>query len=216
MDEGLSLNCPLCGSYENELFHQDKVRRYYCCRFCRLIFVPEKFHLDLEAERAEYDLHQNNPEDDGYRRFLSRLTDPLIERLPLTSSGLDFGCGPGPALSAMLTEAGHTMVCYDPHYFPDYSLLESRYDFICATEVVEHLRQPSIEFERLFRIVNPGGWLAIMTKMVKNRNAFRDWHYIRDLTHICFFHQDTFVYLADHFQAEPVFIGSDVVLLRKT
>jgi hypothetical protein len=45
--------------------------------------------------------------DVGYRRFLSQLADPLLQRLACstmstttttTYRGLDYGCGPGPAL----------------------------------------------------------------------------------------------------------------------
>ena len=39
---------------------------------------------------------------------------PLIERIKLNSIGLDYGCGPGPALSLMLREKGYQMFNYDP------------------------------------------------------------------------------------------------------
>ena len=42
-------------------------------------------------------------------RFLGRLAEPLVERLDPGASGLDFGCGPGPALAAMLTRRGYTV-----------------------------------------------------------------------------------------------------------
>ena len=99
-------HCPLCsGSTANDFF-VDQRRPYLRCGDCALVFVPPAYYLDREAERREYDLHRNEVNDPGYRRFLSRLSEPLLQRLTPGASGLDFGCGPGPALAHMLEEAG--------------------------------------------------------------------------------------------------------------
>ncbi len=206
--------CPLCKGGDTEPFHEDAVRIYMVCSSCQLVFVPTVYWLSLKEERATYDLHENDVNDPGYRRFLSRLTTPLLERLEPGRQGLDFGCGPGPALASMLEERGHRMELYDPFYANNPSVLNSTYDFICATEVVEHLRDPDQVFNTLFGLLKPGGLLGIMTKLVTDKSAFSNWHYIRDLTHICFFHRKTFYYLARHFGAELNFSGKDVILLQ--
>ncbi len=208
-------SCPLCNNNDLNHYFRDKNRDYLRCNHCRLVFVPHIFWLNLKQEKAIYDLHTNDVEDKGYRKFLSRVTVPLLEQLPNACKGLDFGCGPGPALSEMLQEKGHRMELYDPFYHDNKEVLAQEYDFICATEVIEHLRIPSVEFELLFSILRTGGWLALMTKMVLDKQAFSNWHYIRDLTHICFFSRDTFDYLAYRFQSDLFFIGNDVILLRK-
>ncbi|MDZ7724918.1 MAG: class I SAM-dependent methyltransferase [candidate division KSB1 bacterium] len=179
-----------------------------------MIFVPQQYWLSSAEEKAEYDLHQNEAQDPGYRRFLSRLTVPLMSKLSPGATGLDFGCGPGPALSAMLEEQGYNMVQYDPFYADDPSVQNRRYDFICATEVVEHLKAPKQTFEQLFSMLKPDGWLGVMTKRVRDQEAFRNWHYIRDLTHICFYSKKTFTYLARTFNAGLEFAGDDVLLLN--
>lgn len=138
-----------------------------------------------------------------------------MEKLETKRQGLDFGCGPGPALSLMLEEQGHQVALFDRHYHNDPAVLEKQYDFICATEVVEHLHEPQKEFARLFALLKKEGWLGIMTKLVLDRQAFSRWHYIRDLTHICFYSRDTFEYLARHFNAELSFRDKDVILLQK-
>ncbi len=185
------------------------------CPRCRLVFVPPGFHLSPEAEQAEYDLHQNSPDDPGYRQFLSRLADPLLQRLKPNSRGLDFGCGPGPALASMLKAAGQSMVMYDPFYVPDASALQQRYDFITATEVLEHLRRPGRELTMLWRLLKENGRLAVMTKQVKSREAFATWHYKNDPTHISFFSRETFNWLAGQWQAGIEFFGADVVIFEK-
>jgi len=207
--------CPLCGSDGIDPFYQDKARVYLRCMYCRLVFVPERYWLSPEDERATYDLHENDAEDRGYRQFLSRLSSPLLEKLDANQKGLDFGCGPGPTLSAMLKKQGHRVDLYDLYYYKDISVFQNRYDFICATEVVEHLHDPAQEFSVLFKILKRGGWLGIMTKQVMDEHAFRRWHYIRDMTHINFFSPGTFEYLALRFNAELHFADTDVILLKK-
>ena len=83
----------------------------------------------------------------GYRAFLNRLAKPLKERLSPNSLGLDFGAGPGPTLSLMLQEAGHEMSIYDPFFSKNPSAMNQVYDFITATEVVEHLHHPGRELD---------------------------------------------------------------------
>jgi len=213
------LDCPLCRSPGPEPFFAD-ARDYYRCGVCQLVFVPLRFVLSPAEEKSVYDQHQNSPDDAGYRTFLSRLCDPICQRLAPGSRGLDFGSGPGPTLSVILTEAGHQVAIYDPFYAPDQSPLrpppEALYDFITASEVVEHLRHPGAELERLWRILNPGGLLGVMTKRVLDREAFSRWHYKNDPTHIRFFSAATFEYLAEHWRAELAIVGDDVVLFRKS
>ncbi len=207
--------CPLCQSRRSRFFHRDKFRDYLRCDTCLLVYVPPAFHLNLTEEKAEYDLHQNDPADPGYRKFLSRLFLPLQEKLPADARGLDFGCGPGPTLSLMLGEAGYPVEIYDPFYADDREVFNRRYDFITASEVVEHLRRPDFELERLFSMLTENGLLGIMTKLVTSQKAFAGWHYKNDRSHICFFSEETFCWLARRWQAELEFRGKDVILLRK-
>ncbi|WIO73032.1 class I SAM-dependent methyltransferase [Porticoccaceae bacterium LTM1] len=209
------MGCPLCGEREISHYLTDKIRSYHQCSQCELVFVESSEHVTVEEERGYYELHENDPTDDGYRKFLSRIASPLLQRLAPCSSGLDFGCGPGPTLSQMLIEKGHRVSLYDLFFYPDKSTLESQYDFVTATEVVEHLARPGSELDRLWSMVKGGGWLALMTKLVIDREAFSRWHYKNDPTHISFFSEPTFRWLANKWSVEPEFIGRDVILFRK-
>jgi len=211
----MMLTCPLCASTDTNHFYRDLRRDYHRCRECGLVFVPPDQRLGPVEERAVYDQHENSPHDAGYRRFLSRLVDPLHERLPPSARGLDFGAGPGPTLSVMFEEAGHPMAIYDPFYSPDTSVLAGRYDFITATEVVEHLFTPGRELTRLAGKLSDGGWLGLMTKRVSDLQAFRNWHYILDPTHVVFFSEATFLWLGDHLNMDVEFPAADVVLLQR-
>jgi hypothetical protein len=208
-------NCPLCDTNTDDLVFRDD-REYYLCPRCQLIFVPPEHHLSPTEEKSRYDLHRNDPDDPDYRRFLRRLLQPLAERLTAGSHGLDFGCGPGPTLSIMLEEAGHQMAIYDPFYADNRDLLREQYDFITATEVVEHLYRPITELDLLWSLLRSGGYLGIMTKLSTGRDTFASWHYKRDPTHVCFFSRTTIGWLADRWQAQLEFHGNDVILIRKT
>ena len=184
------------------------------------MFVPPAQHLSSGQEKAYYDLHDNQPDDPGYRRFLGRLFRPLNQRLSPNSRGLDFGCGPGPTLSKMFEEAGHSVALYDPYYAPDKSVLSRRYDFITLSEVVEHMAEPCKHLDGLWAGLAPGGWLGIMTKRVRNQKAFGTWHYITDPTHIGYFSDATFRWLRGRWSmkgipASLVIVGTDVVLMGK-
>lgn len=208
-------HCPLCEHTTTHLYHTDKRRAYLQCAACALVFVERQALLAPENEKAIYDLHQNHPEDDGYQRFLSRVINPLLDRLSVPAKGLDFGCGPGPVLASMLRNAGHDVACYDPFYAPQTDVLDAHYDFITCTEAIEHFYWPKVQWQQWLSMLKPGGYLGIMTKLVKDPDAFSRWHYKNDLTHVSFFSRYTFQFLAHQAGLELTFIGNDVILMRK-
>ncbi len=207
--------CPLCRVETHDEYFQDPRRNYLVCRSCHLVFVPSTQYLSEADEKAAYDHHQNSPMDPDYRRFLSRLCSPLQDRLTPNSQGLDFGSGPGPTLSVMLEEIGHTVTLYDHFYAHNPTALHRPYDFITATEVVEHLHNPATVLWQLWTLLKPGGYLGLMTKLVRDQKAFATWHYKNDLTHVCFFSKSTFEWLADQWQATLEFFHNDVIMFNK-
>ena len=211
----LYLSCPLCRAEKVHEFFQDKRRNYMRCHVCNLVFVPPSQFLSAADEKGRYDLHQNSPYDLEYRSFLSRIYIPMQNCLNPGSCGLDFGSGPEPTLSLMFEEAGHFMTIFDYFYEHVPSALERQYDFITATEVVEHLHHPIMELERLWACLKDGGILGIMTKPAPDQDAFPSWHYKNDPTHVCFFSQITFKWLADKWGAELTFADKDVAIFYK-
>jgi 2-polyprenyl-3-methyl-5-hydroxy-6-metoxy-1,4-benzoquinol methylase len=188
---------------------------YWRCGRCQATWLDPTHHLSPEAEHAHYLNHENEVDDPGYRGFLSRLAEPLLERLPPGQSGLDYGCGPGPALAAMLCEAGHGMALYDPFFAPDEAPLSGIYDFVTCTEVAEHFHAPAQEFERLGALLRPGGWLGVMTCFQTDDARFRDWHYRKDPTHVVFYREATFHKIAADLGWVCACPVKDVVLMQK-
>ena len=207
--------CPLCQSNKVEPYAQDAARSYLQCSRCDLVFVPAHQHLSNKDEKAQYDFHDNDPLDAGYRKFLSRLASPMLEKLDMPQHGLDFGSGPGPTLSKMFEEVGHTMRLFDVYYANDPAVFDATYDFITASEVVEHLSNPAVELDRLWSCLKRGGLLGVMTKRVTDKDAFKAWHYKNDPTHISFFSEKTFLWLGEKWGCTPEFTGVDVVVFKK-
>jgi len=208
-------SCPLCAENRVGEYAKDRDRIYLQCTNCRLVFVPVIYHISSNDEKARYDLHQNNLHDDGYRKFLQRIVKPVTLHLQPQAKGLDFGSGPGPTLSLLFAELGYSMDLYDCFYAKNEIVWRKHYDFITATEVVEHLKHPYQELKRLFSILNIASPLAIMTKLITPQINFGKWSYKNDKTHISFFCKDTFKWLANKLHARLIFMENDIIILIK-
>ncbi len=208
--------CPLCGSDPIRQLATVDFKTYWRCDVCHLTFLSSKSYLSPEDELARYLLHENNPEDYRYRKFLSRLTDHLILKLQPGAKGLDLGSGPGPTLSVMLEEAGFLMEIYDPYFAPDTGPLEHTYDFITCTETVEHFYHPAKEFHRFDQLLRRGGWLGVMTEILESDEDFANWWYHREPTHVCFYKQETMAWIAAQYAWRVEYPRKNVTLFYKT
>ena len=209
------VDCPVCRARETRRLDTIDGRDYWRCGSCEATFVDPSQRLGRDAEYAVYLQHENDPADARYRRFLSKLADPLLARLQRTSLVLDYGCGPGPALAAMLSEAGHDARIYDPFFCPDRGALAQSYDAITCTEVAEHFHHPAEEFDRLGAMLRPGGWLAVMTCFQTEGKCFADWHYRKDPTHVVFYREATLRMIAAQRGWQCDVPVKDVALMRK-
>lgn len=207
--------CPVCRAVEPRYFLKIQEQEYWRCVRCEARFLDPAHLPSRDVELAQYQLHENQVDDPGYRRFLAKLAQPLLDRLAPGACGLDYGCGPGPALAAMLREAGHEMALYDPFFAPDRGPLERTYNFITCTEVAEHFHHPAQEFDRLDALLRPGGWLGVMTCFQTDDARFADWHYRKDPTHVVFYRAETLQLVATDRSWSCEIPVKDVALMRK-
>lgn len=210
-----SVNCPVCEGTSVRGFETVGDREYWRCDDCQATFLDPSQRPTRDEELARYRQHRNDPEDVAYRRFLDRVAAPLLERLPARQRGLDYGCGPGPALAAMLREAGHEVALYDPFFAPDRSVIARTYDFVTCTETAEHFHRPADEFRRIDALLVPGGWLAVMTAFLTDDAKFVDWYYRRDPTHVVFYREATLRCIAERHRWRCEFPVPDVALMEK-
>ncbi|MFQ3230130.1 class I SAM-dependent methyltransferase [Reinekea sp.] len=209
-------NCPLCMS-GSHFYYQDKKRNFYQCAECKLVFAAPEQWLSAQSEKQEYDLHENNLADEGYNRFLSRIVEPVMTKVSVGHNLLDFGCGPAPALAQQFEAKGLNVALFDVFYHNTPANLLQRYHAITLTEVIEHLHEPLTVIEQLWQCLETNGVLAIMTQRVISLERFAPWQYKNDPTHVCFFSDATFYWIANHLQAECLeFVDKDIVLLTKT
>lgn len=209
------MTCPVCLKPSAQTFSNVDGIDYFQCPHCLAIFTHPKDLLDKDAEQSRYSLHDNNPDDPGYRRFLERLALPVTTRLSKPSEGLDYGCGPTPLLATIMQEHGHRMRVYDPYFFPDTAPLAKRYDFITCSEAAEHFYHPAQEFERLAGMLRPGGLLGVMTSLWDESIDFNAWYYRKDPTHVVFYHKKSFQTLAKKLGFSCTFEAKNIVLMQK-
>ena len=208
--------CPLCTSRDPSRLAVIDSKNYWRCWVCSLTFLSPEHHLDSDSEHSRYKTHRNSPQDLGYIKFLSRLTDYLVPRLSRGAKGLDYGSGPGPTLSVMLEGKGFPMEIYDPFFSPDASVLKDQYEFVTCTETAEHFHQPANDFERLDRLLKKGGLLGVMTEMLEPEASFPDWYYHRDPTHVSFYQRSTMEWIANRFRWKAEVPHRNVTLFFKS
>lgn len=211
------LSCPLCCGHDTAFFFADKKNYchiYHRCRRCDLVFVHPDCRLDSAAEKSRYDMHINDYSE-PYVRFLSRLASPMLSRLSPAQVGLDFGSGVSQAMADLFRQAGHRCDCYDVYFYPDSDLLSRQYDFVVASEVIEHLYEPKAVFERWLSLLKLGGMLGVMTGMRPTDDAFPDWWYKNDPTHVALFSLESFDYLWRRYRLRYVFQAGNVVIFKK-
>lgn len=218
------MTCTLCNSNQiadffhiNEKSYGDYISKtYYRCSQCQLIFLDPSMHLKPADEKARYDTHENDFENEGYLEFLYKAWLPLENILKQSSSnkvGLDFGCGPNPVLANLISKH-YKCSYYDPYFHNNRKLLEDSYDFILSTEVFEHFNSPMQSIEKVVGLIKPYGYLSIMTSFYSDKIDFKSWRYRQDQTHVCFYSKKTFEWLASNYDLAIVKMDNPVVIFK--
>lgn len=200
--------CPLCRSAATPVD-----ARYLDCTVCRSRFLHADHYLTPDAEKAEYELHENDIHDPRYQAFVSPIAESVIARHSPGDSGLDFGSGPASVIAHILHPYGFRMQAYDPFFRRDASLLDQTYDFITCSETVEHFHAPGAEFDRLHSLLKPGGTLHISTLLYHDSIPFENWHYRRDPTHVFLYRVETFEWIKETLRFSELHIAGRLVYL---
>lgn len=207
--------CPLCKNTNGISKIEGPLgRSYFHCPACDLIYVSSRDLLAKEDERERYEFHENDIADPGYVKFLNQAITPALKFLKKGMQGLDYGCGPGPALSTLMQQEGFPCQNYDPAFGPP--MPDGYFDFIFSTETFEHFHDPEMEMNVIVERLLPGGFLIVMSLWHKDENHFRNWFYARDDTHVLFYSKKTFEYMARKWGLEMIWTDNKrVVVFRK-
>ncbi len=207
-------NCPLCGAPGPFAAVADmRKRTLRACPCCRLVFAATADLPAPGAEKERYARHRNGPDDAGYVAFLRQALEPALPFLKPEMRGLDFGCGHTPTLQLLLAAAGRHCENYDPFFFPAWP--EGLFDFLFATEVVEHFHHPAAGWTRMLSLLKPGGILTVMTASWEDLEAFATWGYASDETHVAFYHRKTLEWIFEKFGLAELAGGNPRVCVLK-
>jgi hypothetical protein len=185
------VSCPVCKEPNKKLFAQIEDKDYFRCEICRAIFIDERHYLSSADEKKRYSQHNNGVYDKKYRKFLSKLYDPMVQK------------------NKFFVDV------YDPYFFPDESFLNKKYKFVTCSEAAEHFYNPFEEFNKINEILEEGGWLGVMTNFFDESINFEDWYYRKDPTHVCFYSEETFKVIASQKSWSYEIPSKDIVLFKK-
>lgn len=181
------MKCLVCASAVESLRADALEGNYWQCATCHFIFREPAERLSYADECERYGEHQNSPKDAAYLKFLDPAWQTVLKYTHPGDVGMDYGCGPGPALSFLGKRDAREIIDYDPIFYPDQDALNRKYDFLVSTEVVEHFHHPLNEFERMHRYIKSGHPMIIMTWIFDTVEAFIASRYHRDPTHVSFY-----------------------------
>ena len=207
--------CTVCKNNKIITFAEIDNLLYWKCQVCEAILLDSKHFITSKSEKKHYLKHNNNIDDNGYKDFLLRLINPIINKIFIDDIGLDYGCGYAPALAHILRQDGYKVELYDPFFFPNKSVFLRKFDFITCTEVIEHFFNPYKEFEKIDNMLPKNSFLAIMTTFIPKDNLFESWYYRRDPTHVVFYNKKTFEIIASQRNWETEYTEKNVVIFKK-
>jgi len=221
-------NCPLCQSKsltgKKYDFHPHYVVQ---CGDCGLWYlnprVKEKFLLDIYKQDAYYDTgnpHGYTNEDGGYEsrtdsiRQTSKSFLIKMKKLEMTGGSLlEVGCGYGYFLDAgkpyfeQLTGLDYSEKAINEtkkrgvntiHGGIEHLPPGKEFDTIIATNVIEHVYEPTPFVESLLRHLRPRGWLIFSTPMMNSfwrKSMGRRWPSFLTPEHVAYYDRQTLKHL---------------------
>ena len=203
------MTCPLCNNKAKAFY-----TIYYRCSKCDGIFKDSSHLLEKSLERNHYENHENNIEDTHYQKFVSPITKTIQKDFPKNSHGLDFGSGKAPVIAHICKQNGYAMEFYDIYFYPDLNPLQKQYDFIAASEVIEHFYNPKIEFTLLQSLLKPKGSLYLMTEIYDDSIDFSSWYYKNDPTHVFFYTKKTVAWICQNYGFKNFLIEKRLIILQ--
>lgn len=168
-------SCLLCGAHSSDATlerarvhsnvraFRDNEYAVWRCGSCRSIHATDD--VDLPLHYASYPFHDLSRDirlSIVYAKLLRRLRRSGLRR---TSTLLDYGCGSG-AFVEFLRDRGYSQAFGYDEYNPDMARparLRTRYEFVLAQDVLEHVAAPLDLMGSLNELSTAGGVIAIGT-----------------------------------------------------
>lgn len=200
------MSCWICQSSTLPRHHPTSGVLFHECRVCGFIFKDPIHFPSRFNEEKRYLQHNNDIDDSLYRDYFKAFIKRWIVPFSKGNQVLDYGSGPTPVLQDVLKRDFNYLVdIYDPFFAQNEAFLMKTYDVITCTEVIEHVQDVHSLFRIFTSISETESILAIMTQFRPDSiDAFYDWFYHRDLTHIGFYTLKTFAFLSKNYPFEII------------
>jgi hypothetical protein len=208
--------CTLCEK-EDEFFRKVNGwgnQKLWLCSQCKLLFRSSAEFVSQSKEKERYLTHNNSLEDEGYVSFLLRAYKVAKGNLHSGAKILDYGCGYNPVFAKLMKKRGWECDHFDPLFYPE-GIRQSQYKNIFCIETAEHFNYPLQDWDKLNRLLAENGTLTVMTDLWSDEESLADWHYLNDKTHVSFYHQTTFQWIADKFDWELLGIHQNRISIFK-
>jgi 2-polyprenyl-3-methyl-5-hydroxy-6-metoxy-1,4-benzoquinol methylase len=142
---------------------QDESFPVWRCRDCDSIHSQQE--VDLDRYYSDYFVHQQKLDfvtKTVYRKYIRALQRCGMKQ---GDKVLDYGCGNGLFLDVIKQRGFETARGFDPYTveFSDPKTLQTEFDVVIATEVIEHVEDPLAFMQTIASLVRPGGLVAIAT-----------------------------------------------------
>lgn len=190
------MKCKCCNSQNLNCLNIQK--KYYFCNDCHSAFLSEDDFVSEEKEIERYSLHNNDLTDNGYKTYLEKFYQKIIEFTGNKGNYLDYGSGPNPCLVQLIREDKQfnefeVIDAWDLFYTPNFIPKKQNYDVISCLEVAEHFKNPIEDLSNIYSLLKKQGKLILQTQFI-NCDNFQDftnffikWWYKEDCTHVLFY-----------------------------
>lgn len=133
------------------------------CRACSSLHAKEA--VDYAEAYAGYPLQKQKLDFFARRLFASRLRQYVAAGLRRDHVILDYGCGLGHFVSYLKARGFSRVHGYDTYVaaYADTTILEQRFDFVFAQDVIEHVPDPVMLLRQWRDLLTADGRLAIGT-----------------------------------------------------
>lgn len=204
--------CPLC-SGNSKHYHTFRQREFLQCSVCLSVFKHPDHYLSEAEEQAHYECHINNPDDLRYQKFVSPVTNSILNDFSTIDYGLDFGSGTGSPIVKVLEDNSYDIQEYDLYFHNNPEKLNTKYNYIACSEVAEHFKEPYKEFTLLKDLLLPDGKLYLMTELFDEQRDFESWYYKTDPTHVFLYHPKAFEWIQQEFGYRQLIIDKRLITL---
>jgi len=198
------MNCKICNTgssvFDKALLMTKYNVTYYHCPHCGFVQTEDPYWLSEAYSDAIAD------SDIGLiarNIYLSNIIDTILKILNPTSQLLDYGGGYG-MFVRMMRDKGWDFEWHDEYcqnlFAKGHEMKQQHYEIITSFEMLEHLPNPMVMFEKLFALSET---LICTTEIIpQHPPKINDWWYYATETgqHIAFYTRESLQVVADKFK----------------